>query len=186
MRLPRLSVPALLACGLVCGGMAALSGCAAVTAVFSGDADSGSEQEVRGDISPSVLALGDCLNAVSGSLLAGIDGVPCTDNHDWEVYFQIQVSAAADGSFPGAAVIVAAAEEACAAEFPEFLGLGSGLGTDDTAEDATAAFGYTYLTPLESEWSENDSHLVSCLIGDMNGQVTGSLAGAGASATAAG
>ncbi|PXA68059.1 hypothetical protein [Cryobacterium arcticum] len=169
--------------------MTALSGCAAVTAVFSGDADAdpGSDKEVRGDLSPSDLALGDCLNAVSGSLLAGIDGVPCTDSHDWEVYFQIQVGAASDGTFPGAGVIVAAAEEACAAEFPEFLGLTSGLGTDDgTAEDATAAFGYTYLTPLESEWSENDSHLVSCLIGDMNGQVTGSLAGAGASAAAAG
>jgi len=183
VRLTRLSVPALLACGLFCGGMVVLSGCS----VFSGDADTSRDEEVRGDLSPSALALGDCLNAVSGSLLAGIDGVPCTDSHDWEVYFQIQVSAAADGSFPGAGVIVAAAEEACAGEFPEFLGLASGLGTDDgVAEDATTSFGYTYLTPLESEWSVNDAHLVSCLIGDMNGQVTGSLAGAGAPATAAG
>lgn len=177
----------MLACGLVCGALVTLGGCAALTAGLLGgtDASAHGTVEAQGHTSPAVLVTGECLDAVSGSLSAGITVVPCSDDHDWEVYLQAGVDgAAADaGAFPGADAVVAVAEEACAAQFLPFLGVPTGSGGMSNANTAaTAAYGYTYLAPLERDWSASAEQVVSCLIGDMNGPVSGSLAGAGAAA----
>lgn len=205
MRPPRAAASALVAAALS-AAVLSLAGCGAATVVSLDGSTTGLNGE---STRASDLLTGDCVNAANGSILAGISLVSCGSDHDWEVYFQFGVDGSgADGTaddgtagdgtagddgdaFPGDAALVAAAEEACATQFSVFLGTGSLGSTEHSspvpdASEATAALGYTYLTPLEADWAGAEQHRVSCLIGDMNGRVSGTLAGAGSGSTAAG
>jgi hypothetical protein len=166
------ALTALAAVGL-CIGLVTLAGCGSAPPVGLAD------DVPVDDVGAAALAVGDCADAEHGSILAGIRLTDCTAGHDWEVYFQFAIDAV---GFPGEAALVAAAEEACASEFPVFLGLGAKSATGAAASATVGALGYTYLLPLEAEWGSTQDHRVSCLIGDMNGQVTGSLGGAGGTA----
>lgn len=147
-----------------------LAGCSAGASLIpSGSSSDGALTGADGgDVDASMLALGDCLDAVDGDLLTGLDTVPCSSEHDWEVYYEFVVPAAADGGFPGAATLIAAAEQDCGAQFWPFLGLSSSM---------ASTLGYTYLTPEDGDPAAPAGYLVHCLIGDMSGPVTGTLAG---------
>ncbi|MGY4857473.1 septum formation family protein [Cryobacterium sp. AP23] len=163
----------LLWCGLLGTAVLLLAGCSVVGAFLpSGETDGALAVIDGGDTDVSQLAVGDCINAVNGGILSGLDAVPCTEAHDWEVYDDLDVASTADdaGAAPGTDALVAAAEEGCAAAFLPFLGL---------SQDATSALGYTYLLPDASAApAPAGDRVVHCLIGDMSGPVTGSLAGA--------
>jgi hypothetical protein len=161
--------------GLVPGaGIAAavivLAGCSAGAALIPSGAASDEPRSgaQSGAVDASTLAVGDCLNAVDGDLLSGLDPVPCSTSHDWEVYYRFAVPAAADGGAPSAATLVAAAEQDCGAQFWPFLGLSGSM---------TSTLGYTYLTPEDGAPLGSEGAVVHCLIGDMNGPVSGTLAG---------
>ena len=170
--------------GVVITGLivsAALTGCTAVGADQPG-ADGAVPSGVGDGWS---LALGDCVDVWNGSLEDGVSVTSCSEPHDWEVYYRLSLDDPATAGFPGNDPILAAAEEACAAQFLPFLGVPAESGPiSAAAADATDPFGYTYLSPPEAEWPMLEQHAVSCLIGDMNGQVTGSLAGTAAAAAA--
>jgi hypothetical protein len=167
--------------GLLGAAVLLLAGCSVVGAFLpSGDTDGALAVIDGGDTDVSELAVGDCINAVNGGILSGLDTVSCTDPHDWEVYDDLHVAATAaetdaetgaeTGAAPGTDALVAAAEEGCGTAFLPFLGL---------SHDATSALGYTYLLPDVGAGSVPAGDLVvHCLIGDMSGPVTGSLAGA--------
>lgn len=150
--------------------MIGLTGCGVGgTLIPSGSASGGPGAGVGTDVEASSLVVGDCLNAVDGDLLAGVDAVLCAAEHDWEVYDRFAVPPAAGGTgFPGSAALVAAAEQECAARFWPFLGLAGSM---------ASSLGYTYLLPDEEDEATADGYVVHCLIGDMNGPVSGSLAG---------
>ncbi|MCU1445286.1 hypothetical protein [Cryobacterium sp.] len=164
MSTPPASAVRLLRCALLCGALAIFSGCSAGEALIPSEAG---PLAVDG-ADAATLAVGDCVNAVSGDILAGVDVVPCAEAHDWEVYSVLTVAGPAAGGDPDA--VVAAAEEGCGAAFGPFLGLSS---------NATSDLGYTYLVPPENTGTESVEIVVHCLIGDMTGPVSGSLAGAG-------
>ncbi|WEO76161.1 septum formation family protein [Cryobacterium sp. SO2] len=157
----------------IAAALCLLTGCSIVgTLIPSDETTDGPLVPVAGDtVDAAMLTIGDCLNAVDGDLLSGLDAVPCSDEHDWEVYAEFAVAPGAGdaGGFPGADAVVAAAEEGCGAQFWLFLGLPT---------DTASALGYTYLAPDESDAPGPDGYLVHCLIGDMGGPVTGTLAGA--------
>jgi hypothetical protein len=149
--------------GLLGGALLLLTGCSVGGALIPSGAPTHS---VEGSIEAARLAVGDCVDALTGDILAGLDAVPCTEKHDWEVYFTLSVDGAADtAGITGGDAVVAAAEEGCGGAFWPFVGLPT---------TTTSALGYTYLV----SGADSDDPVVHCLIGDMSGPVSGSLAGA--------
>ncbi|TFD88086.1 hypothetical protein E3T61_13345 [Cryobacterium lactosi] len=127
------------------------------------------------------LSVGDCVNTATGDLRSGVSLVPCADDHDWEIYFEAGVPGTGPSGedYPGDEVLMAAAEADCGAQFGSFLGLDPAAAADTgSGTDALSELGYTYLIPSETDWRAQAEHEVTCLIGDMGGPVTGSLAGA--------
>jgi hypothetical protein len=124
----------------------------------------------EGTVEAASLAVGDCVNAVGGDILAGLDAVPCSEPHDWEAYSELSVTGGAEGAgVPATDAAVAAAEEGCGAAFLPFLGLSP---TD------TSSLGYTYLISEDETGIGPGDRTVHCLLGDLAGPVAGSLAGA--------
>lgn len=154
--------PALLAVAVLL-----LTGCTDLSLAPPEDAAGGSVTRV-GSGEVDQLTVGDCITVVDGDLHSGFDPVPCTAPHDWEVYLDLEIAGRPQHSddIDDTDAVVAAAEEGCGAALRPFL---------DLPDTATSALGYTYLVP---DGSADRGRVVRCLIGDMNGPVTGSLAGA--------
>ncbi len=149
-----------------------LTGCSMVGNILSGGAapqperDETSQEIVEeGQADVFALRVGDCLNEVTEELVSEVPVVPCDQPHDEEIYFDFTI----DGEeYPGDDVIQTEADTRCDAEFDAFVGL--------AYETSTLDF-YPY-RPSEESWTQLDDRVVSCVIYDPAGQVTGTLAGA--------
>lgn len=164
---PRASTRLLAAAGAVLALGLTMSGCTALfpsSAPPATDSQSGEEIE-QTDTDVFSLSVGDCLNDTDGTEVSEVPIVDCSAEHDFEVYYDFEI---ADGDFPGDDAINAQAETECQAGFEDFVK----VSYDDSI------YGFTYFTPTEGSWTNGNDRLVSCLIGDPNGKVTGSLAGA--------
>ncbi|MBF4573847.1 septum formation family protein [Herbiconiux sp. VKM Ac-1786] len=144
-----------------------LSGC---TALFPSSAppatDSSTGEEIeQTDTDVFALSVGECLNDTDGTEVSEVPLVDCADEHDFEVYSDFELTG---DEFPGTDAINTEADAKCLTEFESFVGI--------SYDDST--LGYTYFTPTEGSWTDGDDRLVSCLIGDPNGKVTGTLKGA--------
>ncbi|AWB95842.1 hypothetical protein DCE93_09355 [Agromyces badenianii] len=148
-----------------------LSGCSIVRDLVGGSAPQPERDETtqeiveEGDADVFALIVGDCMYEVTEELVSEVPVVPCDQPHDDEVYFDLTI----DGDeYPGDDVIQTQAEEACLAEFEPFVGL---------AYDSSTLDFSTY-RPSHESWETRDDRVVSCVIYDPAGQVTGTLAGA--------
>ncbi|MEU9988435.1 DUF4190 domain-containing protein [Streptomyces sp. NPDC048045] len=112
-------------------------------------------------------AKGECFDTPGGSLSGttyGIDKVPCSGEHDGEVFASFRLGG---GAYPGHGPVTAAAGERC-------YGL-----RDDYAMDGWAVpedVDVYYLTPTEGSWAAGDRE-VTCVFGSVSegGNLTGSL-----------
>jgi hypothetical protein len=156
----------LAAAALLIAGLS-LSGC---TALFPSSAppatDSSTGEEIeQTDTDVFALSVGQCLNDTDGTEVSEVPLVDCADEHDFEVYSDFELTG---DEFPGTDEINTQADAECLTAFESFVG----ISYDDSA------LGYTYFTPTEGSWTDGDDRLVSCLIGDPNGKVSGTLKGA--------
>ena len=156
-----LSAAALITVGLALGGCSALFPSSAPPAT---DSSTGEEIE-QTDTDVFTLAVGDCLNDTEGTQVTEVPIVDCAAEHDFEVYADFEI---AGDEFPGDEAVTAEADEKCLAEFEGFIGV----------PYDSSVLGYTFFTPTEDSWTQGGDRLVSCIAGDPNGKVTGSLAGA--------
>ncbi len=150
----------------IAGGV--LAGCSAISDLFPKQSDQETATPGAGEGSETDvydLAVGDCMNDVTAETVSSVPIVPCSESHDYEVYYELELPGA---EFPGEDAVTAAAEQGCAAQFEAFAGI----------PYDSSALNYSYLTPTEQSWTEMDDHVVSCLILDMDGQVSGTLQGA--------
>ena len=155
-----LGVAAALALGLTFSGCTALFPSSAPPAT---DSSTGEEIE-QTDTDVFTLAVGDCMNDTSSTEVTEVPIVDCADAHDFEVYYDFQL----DGTdYPGDEAVDTDANAGCLEAFDSFVG----ISYDESKYD------YTYFTPTEGSWTDGDDRLVSCLIGDANGKLTGSLKG---------
>lgn len=144
-----------------------LTGCASITGLFGGavrDDETGQISE-GGEVDVLTLAVGDCLVGVEEGLQTSVDAVPCAEEHDLEAFHDFALPA---GDFPGEDAVDEAAGDGCHAAFEEFIGV---------SYDESVLI-YTYFYPSEESWTEADDRLITCLVGDESGPVTGTLAGA--------
>jgi hypothetical protein len=149
---------------------ASLTGCSAIGQLLSGPAQPERDettQEITASSDADVFALrvGDCLDMVEGAEVETVPVVPCGEPHSDEVYHDFQL---AEGEFPGDEAVNAAAEEGCLAAFEPFVGL--------AYEDSTLYM--AWYSPTEESWNGFDDRVVSCVISDPAGEITGTLADA--------
>lgn len=110
---------------------------------------------------------GDCFNLPDADQVASLEGVPCGDPHDAEVYALFDIPGT---TFPGDAAVVTAAETGCYDRFEGFVG----------HDYETSALDFYFLHPLEASWTELDDREVVCAIVSYAGdKLVGSQAGAG-------
>ncbi len=143
-----------------------LTGCATISGLFGGAVrdDEGQISE-GGQVDVLTLAVGDCLVGVEEGMQSSVDAVPCAEEHDLEAFHDFTLPA---GDFPGEETVDQAAIEGCHTAFEEFIGL---------SYDESVLV-YTYFYPSEESWTQADDRLITCLVGEESGPVTGTLAGA--------
>lgn len=146
-----------------------LAGCGVLESLVgvSGDAerDEAGSVQSESDIGIFNLQVGDCKMEDAPGEISDTKVVPCAESHDEEVFFEYAV---ADGDFPGETAITDEADEKCAAEFAEFVG----VAWEDSELD------YFGIYPTQQTWEQADDRIVQCVIWDPAGPVTGTLEGA--------
>lgn len=151
--------------------VASLTGCGAVQNLLGGSAaeperDATTQEIVEeGDADVFAIRVGDCMNEASGEVVSEVPVVPCDQPHDEEVFFDFELSGE---EYPGDEAVQTQASDGCLAQFEPFVGL--------AYESSTLDF-YPY-TPTKESWDQLGDRIVSCVIWDPAGQVTGTLAGA--------
>ncbi len=127
------------------------------------DAETGELVEAT-EVNVFDLRVGDCLDGFTNdSEISKVTAVPCSEEHTDEVMAAVDVSPAEE-AYPGAEAIQEQADEACHAEFEEFVG----VSWNESQLD------YGYLAPTEESWDEGDREIL-CTVGDPNRAVTGTL-----------
>jgi len=160
---------AVAAAALALGLSLTASGCASVASLSPSAGAGNASVAASATAAPIEVAdvlVGDCLDGLGDADLASVSTVtlvPCTEPHAFEVYagFDLPI-----GTYPGEDAVVAAAEDGCGTRFEAFTG---------SAYDGSQ-LDYNYFIPPEDDWTISGSHLVSCLIDDPAGPVTGTLA----------
>ena len=127
----------------------------------------------EGNIDAFRIQLGDCFNDDSeiGSEevaeFTGLDGIPCSEPHDNEVYAVLDVPLA---SFPGDEEIGNFADEACLEQFETFVGRSYETSTLDIFP----------IYPNRRSWSVQGDREVICAVFDINlNKLEGSVKGLG-------
>ncbi|GGC03248.1 septum formation family protein [Cellulomonas carbonis] len=149
------------------------SGCAVADLLGGADEpvrDASGEIVEAADADAFSIRVGDCLETTEAFAEAteveSVPTVPCGDPHDAEVYATTLLD---DGDFPGDEAVAKKADELCYGEFEAFVG----LPYEDSALD------FTMLYPSEQSWDLMDDREVVCILVDLDGGVTGSMAAAG-------
>ncbi|ARJ05628.1 hypothetical protein B5808_10640 [Cnuibacter physcomitrellae] len=153
-----------MAIGALVAGLA-LAGCSSQPATPPAtDSTTGEEiEQTQTDV--FTLAVGDCMNDVSGTEVSEVPIVDCADEHDYEVYHDFELTG---DEYPGDDAVSTQAEQGCQEAFEAFVGV----------PYDQSMYGSVPFTPTESSWTQADDRLVSCLIGDPSGKTVGSLKGA--------
>lgn len=148
-----------------------LSGCGLISNLAGGSAPQPERDETtqeiveEGDADVFALMVGDCMNEVSEEVVSEVPVVPCDQPHDEEVFFDLTLEG---DVYPGDDAIQSQSDDACLAQFEPFVG---------TAYDVSTLAFYAY-RPSQDSWEQMDDRVVSCVIYDPAGQVTGTLEGA--------
>ncbi|MCS5495656.1 septum formation family protein [Cnuibacter physcomitrellae] len=130
----------------------------------SDPSDGGDVDETQVDVFS--IQVGDCLNdTTSGTEVSDVPLVSCSDPHDYEVYYDFDITGGS--TYPGDDAVAQDAEEGCADAYEAFVGI----------PYADSTLNYNYYTPTSTSWEEADDRLVSCVIYDPAGKVSGTLEG---------
>ena len=101
-----------------------------------------------GETGVFTLSVGDCLNdATETGDVSTVPVVDCDTPHDSEIYASVMMD---DAEYPGEEATIAAADEACRAEFERFVGI--------PATDSIYSYGTLY--PTESSWDGGDREIL--------------------------
>ena len=108
------------------------------------------------------LQLGDCTGPLTSGTVGEVTLVPCAQPHAWEVFAATELQG---DDFPGAGKVQDLAEEFCNDQFKTFIGLSV----------SKSDYHLTVLQPTKQTWNDAGDRQVTCLAGDGEGKVEGSL-----------
>ncbi|NTW41227.1 MAG: hypothetical protein HGA44_15370 [Cellulomonadaceae bacterium] len=148
---------------------ATLAGCGAIQDAVSDeprrDATSG-EIEAADEVTAFALRVGDCLDSTAlDEEIETVPVIPCDEPHDAEVYARYEFD---EGAYPGEDSVAQTAEKFCYNEFSGFVGA--------TYEDS--ALDFFPMFPVQDGWEQIDDREVLCMVIDLDGGVTATMAGA--------
>jgi Septum formation len=120
-----------------------------------------------GNVSAFDLKQGDCFDLPrAGSEVYDVDGVPCDQAHDAEVFSTFSIES---DDFPGQRAVIMAAQRGCTSRFADFVDIPL----------QKSGFEVQYLYPTERSWTAQDDREVVCAVTDPKGKLTAeTLAGA--------
>ncbi len=164
--------------GIVAAAAVLLTGCSSVISTFGGNSEV--RDETTGEIVEGgttdifTLQIGDCINepGAAGATsddpveTAEVATVPCSEPHDYEVYFHDEVSF--DEYPTNEDDLWAEGENFCYQAFEPFVGM--------AYEESTLDFFYD--VPTQESWTLANDRAVDCLLFDPAGPATESLKGA--------
>ncbi|APF35843.1 hypothetical protein A9Z40_01715 [Microbacterium arborescens] len=148
------------------------TGCSTLNAFTGGGAaapvrdESGAIAESNASTDVFAIRVGDCMldSGTADTEVTETPTVPCSEAHDLEAYHAQDIDA---DEFPGVEAAQTEAEQVCYDAFAPFVGI--------SYEESV--LGFNYYVPTAGSWDAGDREIL-CLIGDPQGQVTGTLAGA--------
>lgn len=113
------------------------------------------------------LEIGQCFDDPdSFDEVANVAIVDCAEPHDNEVYYLFDL---AGGDFPGDAGLGDSAVDGCLDQFDGYVGV----------DYASSVLDIRYLIPTAETWRDGDREVVCILYQLDNGELTGSMRGAG-------
>lgn len=112
------------------------------------------------------LQVGDCTGDVdlTGASIAGVEPVPCTGPHSYEVHARVPVTGEA---FPGVDALATRAKADCSASFTAYVGV----------EQPYSRFSSAFLAADEAAWAVPEYRVITCLLGSADGGLVGSARG---------
>lgn len=118
-----------------------------------------------GEVGAFRLQVGDCVNGAMSGEVSSVDGVPCDEEHQFEVYYAFDILGS---DFPGAEAVQEEAQTTCLEQFEPFVG----------ATYAESIYDITALWPTEESWDMVGDREVLCMILNYDGtNKTGSAKG---------
>jgi len=118
-----------------------------------------------GNVSVDDLRVGDCFNTVADGEITDVDGVPCTQAHEYEVFSL--ASYEGDGTFPPDSALDGIFMQICEPGFEAYVGM---------PWDTSEIYG-SMISPSEESWSSGDRAFTCVLYDPEDAQLTESLAG---------
>ncbi|MDH4362663.1 MAG: septum formation family protein [Acidimicrobiia bacterium] len=114
-----------------------------------------------GDLGAFTIKVGDCLAGGVTGEIESVDGVPCEEPHQSEVYYSFAIPEG-DGTFPGTEAVQDRADESCLGAFQGFVGI----------DFETSIYEISTITPTAESWAQLDDREVLCLIGQAEGTLS--------------
>ena len=112
------------------------------------------------------LRAGDCFNSGDEAEISDVDGVPCTQVHEYEVFPLANWQG--DGTFPPDSQVEAIFFENCEPSFAAYVG---------EPWETSAIFG-SMISPSEESWGAGDREFICVLYDPDDTQLSESLRGA--------
>jgi len=123
--------------------------------------DSAGQIVEGGDLGAFTIKVGDCLGGGVTGEIESVQGVPCDQPHQSEVYHSFAVPEG-DGTFPGTEAMQDQADEGCLGAFQGFVGL----------DYDSSIYEISTITPTAESWAQLEDREVLCLIGQAEGTLT--------------
>jgi len=119
------------------------------------------------------LNVGECFddppNAGAGTQVQELEGIPCDQPHDNEVYALVDYPGGSSEPYPGDDAVNSFMQDECLSAFEEYVG----------GEYATSNLDFGNLTPTEGSWGQGDREIVCFLYDAALDKLTGSAEGSG-------
>jgi hypothetical protein len=152
--------------GLAAGGVAVFG----ATGAFEDKTTRNDAGEITeaGGVGAFVIKVGDCVNMPTEDIVTSLEGLPCADPHDAQVFDEFQM---VGETYPVADALETEARDGCLWRWSAAIG----ANFDDMPD-----YDLTYFTPSPESWDTGDRE-VSCIIVRTDGaKMTASMLGAGA------
>ncbi len=107
-----------------------------------------------GSINVFDLEVGDCFDVPSDGNITDVEGIPCDEPHDNEVFATFDIAGGPDAPFPGEDAVRQEAESQCAgALFTDYVGVSYN----------ESVFNATSINPTQETWEQVDDREVICV-----------------------
>jgi len=119
-----------------------------------------------GTVSVDELRVGDCFDTTAEGEISDVDGVPCTEPHEYEVFELATYEG--DGTYPPDSALEGIFTQICEPAFEPYVG---------TAYATSEIYG-NMISPSEESWADDDRSFICVLYDPDDTELTESLEGA--------